>query len=83
MDVNQEIQFYQVNVNQTNEVNQVIQVPVSQIEKPPSSENIGTSPTEIILAYAVLFTAVCKGISLIFSRNDNKEEEVGKFELKR
>lgn len=73
MGANQQIQSYQVNVNQNNEVNQVVQVPVSQVEKPPTSENVGSSPTEIILAYAVLFTAVARGVNLIFSRNKNRE----------
>lgn len=67
-----QLQFYQVNVKQTSEVKRVILLPVQSIERPPTSQDGGTTATELILAYAVLFTAVAKGINVILSRNDNR-----------
>lgn len=56
---------YQFQSYQANEVKQLIELPVSPVEKPSAWIQNGNSPTEIILATAVVIVAVSSVIGSV------------------
>ena len=58
-------QFQSYQVKQANEAKQLIKVPASPVENPSAWIQNGTSPTEVILATAVVIVAVSSVIGSI------------------